>query len=348
MIKDRPKELLNIEFYTSIPKTNVKFDYAVLPPYLNFDLFNFIGIQPKTRDLLNEGVFGFLPNPSEIEIEFYRKNNTKFQMINVVANMHTFKSETDDVVLAHPYSISLIPGQKRGLPQECDINLLAGMDIEEVSQRGYIYTDYSPFKPVDQGFFTHISFLGGNESTIYTDTIGFVLETYFLPINIDLDTAVIGQLNTDNDIINAKYRKHRIKRYFRPFEKIIPRKIWGCDSPIELFLIQALASKNIFPIIQTMIFKNGSIYDNFYKMIEDDVFIKGNELITEADLYFPDKKIAIFCDSKKFHRGSKNKLKDEKIDIELAKNGIKTLRLSGKEIMDNLDKCVHKVERILK
>ena len=33
-----------------------------------------------------------------------------------------------------------------------------------------------------------------------------------------------------------KFLKYRIKRYFKTFSNQKPRKIWGADSPIELFL----------------------------------------------------------------------------------------------------------------
>jgi hypothetical protein len=150
---------------------------------------------------------------------------------------------------------------------------------------------------------------------------------------------MLGPQNNDLLIIE-KYNKYRIKRYYKAFSDVKPRKIWGCDSPIELFLIQALAEKNLFPIIQTLIFKNGYIFDNFFEMIKNNIFIKGDELITEVDLYFPDAKLAIFCDSTRFHRGTKNQDKDSIIDLELSRLEIKSLRLSGKEIIENLSKCV--------
>ncbi|MBL0054582.1 MAG: hypothetical protein IPP31_00030 [Chitinophagaceae bacterium] len=110
--------------------------------------------------------------------------------------------------------------------------------------------------------------------------------------------------------------------------------------PNRTLLIQALAQRNIFPVIQTLIFKDGKTFDNFFEMIKSNVFIKGDDLITEVDLYFPDKKLAVFCDSTQFHRGSKNKSKDELVSAKLLEIGIKTVRISGKEIIENLNKAV--------
>nr|WP_320022339.1 hypothetical protein [uncultured Draconibacterium sp.] len=344
LIKNRPKQLLDIEFYTELPKLDTEFDYSSLPLFLSYDLLTLFGIKPKTMDLIrNIQQHSFQEQPSDKEIEYYQKRGTKFQIISVVANIHTFKKVNDKSAIAYPYSISLIAGQKRGLVDHCSIDLLKTFDLAEISKKQFIYTDFSPFKPVETGFYTHSSFFSGAKFKHYTDTVGFVLETYLLPTDADLNEIPMAQpQNIPQDLIE-KFNKYRIKRYFRPFTDIKPRKIWGCDSPIELFLIQALAQKKLFPIIQTLIFKNGHVYDNFFEMIKSKVFIPGNELITEADLYFPKEKLAIFCDSTQFHRGKKNENKDDKINSELKNIGIKTLRLSGKDIVENLDDCVKRI-----
>lgn len=343
LITNRPKQLLDIEFYTELPKVPTEFDYSSLPEYLNMDLLTLFGIVPTTTELVRNTQFGFHIQPSDKEVEYYRKRSTKFQIIHVVANIHTFKKVNNELVSAYPYSISIVAGPKRGVPDLCTIELLNKLNLEDISQRRQIYTDFSPFKPIETGFYADSSFLARATYKHYTDTVGFVLETYFLPTDVDLDDVpMAGPQNLDPKT-NNKFCAYRIKRYFKPFTDIKPRKIWGCDSPIELFLIQALAQKNLFPVIQTLIFKNGHIYDNFFEMIKNKVFIKGDELITEADLYFPSSKLAIFCDSKQFHRGKKNQGKDEFIDKALSEIGIKSLRLTGKEIIEKLDKCVNRI-----
>lgn len=344
LIKNRPKELLENDFYTRLPKAPTEFNYKSLPSYLNVDLMTLTGIMPKTRDLVSKTQFGFFSQPSEKEVEYYRQRNSRFQIISVVANIHSFKKVNDNLYSAYPYSLSLIAGQKREKPDECSIELLNKLNLEEISQRKQVYTDFSPFKPVDTGFYADSSFLfGGNDIEHYTDTVGFVLETYFLPTDVDLeDVPMPGPQNLD-PITDDKFRKYRVKRYFKAFSDVKPRKIWGCDSPIELFLIQGLAKRNLFPVIQTLIFKNGKIFDNFFEMIKEGTFVKGDELITEVDLYFPEKKLAIFCDSKQFHRGAKNKEKDTLIDNQLAELGIRTLRIPSKLIIEKLNNAVQLV-----
>jgi hypothetical protein len=347
LINNRPKSLRQIPFYTSLPRGGIFFDYESLPGFMNVDLYTLAGIMPKTVDLVKNTQVGFHINPSKKEIEYYRARNTEFQLIHVVANVHTFREQEDKSVIAYPYAISLVPGQKRGLPEVARINFVEKINLEKLNQHSHVYTDMSPFKPVYEGFYADISFIFGIEAEMYTDTVGFILETYLLPLDIeDEDIPMMGPQDID-PAVTEKYNKYRIKRYFKPFKDVKPRRIWGCDSPIELFLIQALASKNIFPVIQSLIFKNGEIFDNYYHMIEEKVFIKGDELITEVDLYFPEKKLAIFCDSTSFHRGKKNKDKDRLIDEELAKHGINVFRVMGKEIIENLDGVVEAICKTL-
>ncbi|WP_433777740.1 DUF559 domain-containing protein [Flavobacterium anhuiense] len=345
LIKNRPNELLKNEFYTELPKIPIQFDYGSLPSFLNVDLLQLFGIAPKTMDLIENTQRGFYINPSKKEVEYYKKKETKFQIINVVANIHTFKKDGDEVI-AYPYSISLIAGPKRGKPDECSIEFLDRINLEEIDFSSNCYTDYSPFKELSEGFYAPIGMFSNSKS--YTDTIGFILESFFLPTDIELDKALINGPQNLNNNIREKYDKYRVKRYFKPFTDIKPRRIWGCDSPIELFLIQGLAQKGLFPTIQTLIFENGEIHDNFFHMIENNVFIKGDELITDVDLYFAKEKLAVFCDSTKFHRGTKAKEKDIRISEKLAELGIKSLRLQGEEIVKDLNSSVEKILNELK
>jgi hypothetical protein len=339
LITNRPKELLEIEYYSALPRIPVGFNYGSLPAYLNADLFALNGILPKTCDLISEAhVFDFLTQPSEQEIDYYRKRQTKFQIINVVANIHTFKKISDDLVHAYPYHISLVASPKSGRPEECSIGPLSALNLDQLPD--FVYTDFSPFKPVDRGFLVDSSFLVGADHDFYTDTVGFILETYFLATDSDLeDVALHGPSNHD-PIIFTKFRKHRIKKYFKPFTDIKPRKIWGCDSPIELFMVQALAKRGVFPVIQALIFKNGQVFPNFFEMIKSNVFMPADDLITEVDFYFPEQKLAVFCDSVQFHRGKKNKDKDKFIDEQLGAIGISSLRITGKQIIKDLNGSV--------
>lgn len=346
LITGRPKELFSKPFYTRLPRITT-FSYKTLPTFLNIDMLQLFGIMPKTIDLINNTQKGFTIQPTEKEIEYYKKKGTTFQLVHVVANIHSFKKEDDETAVAFPYSICLIPGQKRGMPQTCSIDLLSKLDLEKIGAEKFVYTDLSPFKPVEQGFYTGLWLIADPGREQFTDTIGFVLETYFLPTDIEVSDALVsGPMDLDQ-AVEEKFKKVRIKKYFTPFQDVKPRKVWGCDSPIELFLVQALAEKDLFPQLQTVIFNDGAVYDNFYQMMHDNIFRKGTDIITEVDIYFPDQRLAVFCDSAKHHRGTKNKDKDSLIDQHLTGFGIRSLRLKGKDIIENLGECVRKVEDLL-
>jgi len=339
LISERPEILHSNPFYKSLPLANLEFNYRSLPYFLNADILQFFGIMPKTIDLFENVQRNFTEVPSDKEVEYYKRNNTQFQIINVVANVHTIQQKANNSYLAFPYSISLIPFQKRGLPDTCHIDFIKRFSGFKHEENKKVYTQYSPFKPLEQGFYGPLEFFI-QSNTHYTDTVGFILESFFLPTNISLNDALISSPQFSNSSRWEKYRKHRVKKYFTPFQNVRPRKIWGCDSPIELFLIQGLAQKGFFPKIQTVIFRDGEIYDNFYQMMHDHIFKSGADIITEVDLYFPDQNLAVFCDSGKYHRGFKNNKKDELIDGALISFGIKSLRIKGRDIVRNLENCV--------
>lgn len=345
LINNRPKELFDIEYYTELPQLPFELEVPLASNFLGTDIFLLSGIMPKTVDLIEKtGICVFTPRLSEKEVEYYRSHNTKFQMINIVANIHTFKrSGNSNKVLAYPYSISLVAAAKRNLVDERTIELLKNFDFERISEYKSTYTDFCPFKPIDTGFYNLLGLLWGNGVKQYTDTIGFVLGTYFLPTDINLNDIPMFCPGSIDLTIAQKYAKYRIKRFYKPFSDIFPRRIWGCDSPIELFLVQALAQQNVFPTIQALIFNNGCVFDNYYQMVESNIFIKGDELVTAADFYFPEKKLAIFCDSIKYHTRTSNINKDKLIDDKLNDLGIKSLRISGKDIVNNLKSCVDRI-----
>jgi hypothetical protein len=41
------------------------------------------------------------------------------------------------------------------------------------------------------------------------------------------------------------YRKHRANLLYKPFTEIKPRRVWGAQSPIELFLFQELLQRDL-------------------------------------------------------------------------------------------------------
>jgi very-short-patch-repair endonuclease len=78
-------------------------------------------------------------------------------------------------------------------------------------------------------------------------------------------------------------------------------------------------------------------------MIEEQNLTEETTLITEADLYFPDKKVAIFCDSTRHHRSKKVRQKDERISNVLNEIGIRSIRVQGSHIVNKLNRTVNEI-----
>ncbi|WP_298146833.1 DUF559 domain-containing protein [Flavobacterium sp.] len=78
-------------------------------------------------------------------------------------------------------------------------------------------------------------------------------------------------------------------------------------------------------------------------MAEKEIFIPENKLITSADFYFPNQRLAIFCDGAEFHDTEK----DKKIDESLEAIGVKSLRFTGKQITEELENVLTEIENAL-
>jgi hypothetical protein len=354
MIKNRPKYLSeNIDYYEEFPKgPNFDIDYILLPPLLNFDFHTLNGILPLTKsrfDFIGENGTSdgkkttiIEVNPIEKEYEYYEKLGvTEFQAIQIVINCHILKPQADGSILGLPYSVSLIPMERDKAIDTWNIELLRQFDLRELCQRGgYVYSGLNPFQGWYDGYVSDFSVFSNIGDKEYPDCIGFVWGMYFLAPEFDKKEVIMPENQTFSRPINAKYRKFKTDLYFKKFTNTNPRRIWGCDSPIELFLLQGLNHRNHFPEIQMCIFKNGDLIPNYYKMQENEQFLTQDKLITAADFYFPEKKLAIFCDGKDFHDSEK----DERINNKLNEIGVDVLRFSGKEITEELSNVLDRIE----
>lgn len=350
IISNRPRYLEeNIKHYKAFPLGfDMDMDYKYFPPLLNLDLHTLNGIVPLTKsrfDYLGEDQKVIFTNPLPKEYEYYDSIGvSEFQAIQIVINCFVFKEESNNSLTGLPYSLSLVPMEKQGKIDTWNIDLLRGFDLERICQEGgYVYTGFNPFKGWVNGIVSHYSLFNKIETDEYPDCIGFVWGMYFLSPEFDKHEVQMMENSTFSKQINANYRKYKTDLYFKKFKDLKPRRIWGCDSPIELFLLQGLYLRNIKPEIQMCIYKNGEIFPNYYKMQESEIFVKQDKLITAADFYFPDKKLAVFCDGKEFHDNEK----DKKIDDKLKELGIKTVRFTGKEISEKLEDVLDKIENEL-
>lgn len=342
-IQDRPANLEKLQFYSELPQMPVGFDLSTIHDFLLFDMHDLDGIQPiEFRRWPKAGEGYITVQPPDYILDEYERENILFQVVSVVVNAFSFKSVNGNLI-GKPYAISLIPWSKRGKVSKISPVYFKSVNLESLSNKKMVYMHYNPFLGPAGLFGEFNTFLCHGPFKVHTDMVGFVFNTYALASRWTDDIAMAPMYGS-NDFLKEKYRKYRIKRYFTNFDDVKPRKIWGCDSPIELFLLYALDHVGLLPEIQTSIYEDGSIYPSLHHMISENRVKDSTRIITEADFYLPEQKIAIFCDSSLHHRG-KAKEKDSKIDSQLSSFGIRSVRIQGRDIVADPFKCASVVQR---
>ena len=353
MIKNRPQYLEdNIENYKTFPLgKDFDLDYLSLPSLLNLDFHTLNGILQLTKSRfdfigLNGEADGkpstiIMVNPLPEEYDYFESIGvTEFQAVQIVINCFVIKNETEEDLKGIPYSVTLVPTSREKNIDTWNINLLKKFDLEQLCQEGgYVYSDFNPFNGWYDGFVSHYNLFSKIPYDRYTDCLGFVWGTYFLAPGFDKRDVQMIENTAYSAPVNAKFRRYKTDLYFRPFENINPRRVWGCDSPIELFVLQGLYLRGLRPEIQMGIYKTGEVIQNYHKMQESEIWLGQEKLITAADFYFPENNLAIFCDGKEFHDIEK----DEMINKKLAEFGISVLRFSGKEITEQLPTVLDKI-----
>ena len=106
-------------------------------------------------------------------------------------------------------------------------------------------------------------------------------------------------------------------------------------------------SINLYPELQTIICEDGFTVPGFHKLWENDKSRRRLKTITDADYYFPSKKLAVFCDSIAYHSSPEAILKDKKIDEKLSKIGITSMRLCGRDIAESPISCAKRISEKL-
>ncbi|WP_290500860.1 hypothetical protein [Alcanivorax sp.] len=329
-IENRPKELENLPFYKNLPLMPIRIDVeGAIGDFLNYDIFQLDGVQPleKRHVEANNGLIGV--NASQESIEIYKKERVNFQLIYVVINAYGFRDENGELV-GKPYRISLMPASKRGAISSVPPEWVENIDLERMGGVPKLYKGFNPFRGA---FGLHM--LGMHDySDIESDMLGFVHSVYALADKFEHSEVLlpgIPKLQGHGQVLKD-YKKYRNNWYFKSFRKLKPKKIWGCDSPIELFLLHAMDSIGLNPELQTIICEDGFTVPGFHKLWENLKSRKRLKSITDADFYFPDKRLAVFCDSVAHHSSPEAKKKDREIDEKLNKIGIQSLRICGTDI----------------
>lgn len=335
MIDNRPKYLLDDPHYRIIPPLPLKVNHRTLPPLMRRSLVEVGGIQPITEETCAAAGGPLLDKPSPGEIDYHRRIGNAFQMVSIVLSLVP-EGPFNKGVPARPFAVSLIPGSKRGKIDERTIDFVAAIDVDGWLRTEPTYLGFDPFKGTYSIYGALNIFLDQSPKDGFLDEIGLVVGQYFLATRFDREKILTSPVGLTSADAERRYQRHRQRILFTPFQRIETRRVWGAQSAIELFMIQALAQCGLTPDIQMLIFDDGSTFPSLYHLWSDVEFRHSDDLVTEADLYFPDERVAIFCDSHRHHRGAKRKQNDEAIDLRLSAVGIRSVRIPGKLIVSDL------------
>jgi hypothetical protein len=345
MIDNRPASLLADEAYGILPKLPFALDWSSVPELIRVATLDLGGIQPVTKAMAEAAGGTLRDKPSDGEIEIFRKRGTNFQLISLVLSC-VAGDEAEGVLQVRPFAITLIPASKREQVQESTIDLVAKLVVDEWLATEPMYAGYDPFSGGWSLFGNLPGYMDGERSG-YLDEMGLVIDQFFLATELAEDDEILTMdIKMPSEQMKARYEKHRRKLFFTPFKQIEARRVWGAETPIELFVIQALAKQKLFPQCQMLIMNDGATFPSWYHLWNDLEFRHTDGLVTEADLFFPDERVAVFCDGG-FHLRPKQKAKDAAIAEKLAALGIRSVRISGDEIRSDLPNAVGRVKEVL-
>lgn len=344
MIDKRPAALLADPAYSTLPKTPLKVDWTSIPELTRVSILDLSGIQPITKAMAEAAGGKMFDKPSEREIELFRKRDTKFQLVSVVLSV-VAAGELDGVLQVRPFMITLIPASKRGEVSSISIDSVAALDLGRSLETEPAYAGYDPFSGDWTLFGNLLGYLDGVRKG-FLDEFGIVADQFFLATDTDLDDVLTVDLGMPSQEMRIRYEKHRRKLLFRPFTRVEARRVWGVETPIELFLLQALARQNLFPECQMLIMQDGATFASLYHLWQDIEFRHSDGLVTEADLYFPTQRVAVFCDGA-HHSRSEQKAKDAAINAKLEAVDIRAVRIPSYEIKFDLLKAVARVTEAL-
>jgi hypothetical protein len=340
MIKDRPAHLLADKDYTTCPKLPYRLDWGPVPDLIQRSIADLGGVQPITGAMVKAAGGTLKDKPSAGELAFFREQGFEFQMVSVVVNL--IRTGVDDgIVRGTPFAITLIPAQKRGAVTLCPVESVEKLDLTRITQEtDPVYKGYDPFTG-DWGMYGlgAPGLIGGNG---FLDEVGLVIDAFYLATTFDPEDVLAPDIGLPKGKAFEKYAKRRRDLLFRPFKKPEARRIWGAESPIELFLLQELARHGHHPAIQMLILADGGLFPSWYHLWQDMEFRHSPDLVTEADLFFPEQRVAVFCDGA-HHLRRKQRERDDAINEKLRELSITSVRISGREIVHDLAAAGQKV-----
>jgi hypothetical protein len=334
MTKDRPGRLLADREYTTCPKLPYLLDWKPVPDLIRRSVADLGGVQPITGAMAKAAGGTLADCPSEGELALFREQGVEFQMVSVVANLIQTGTE-DGVAQGTPFALTLIPAQKRGQVSLCSVETVEKLDLTGITHEAEpVYLGYDPFTG-DWGMYGvgAPGLVGGKG---FLDEVGLVLDAFYLATKFDPEDVLAPEIGLPPGRAFEKYARRRRDLLFRPFKRPEARRIWGAESPIEMFLLQELAGHGLHPAIQMLIMADGGIFPSWYHLWQDLEFRHSPDLVTEADLFFPEQRVAVFCDGA-HHLRRKQRERDDVINARLLALGITPVRVPGRQIVHDLE-----------
>lgn len=332
VIRNRPKELERFDGYAAKMSWPVEIDWGLVPQPINLSLVTLDGIQPVTGTAAKatDGIFSAYP--SDELIAFYRERSTRFQMIFVLmSGIHFVEDGKSRIV---PYKISVMPASKRGLVSETSTDGIAA-----IAQSGYLesklaYLNFDPFLGEWGMFGEAEEVVGNNPNPGWADEIGLTLNGYFLASEYDSEDICFVDIGIP-DGVRRNYLRHQRKLLFRSFRRLQTRSVWGVENALELFLFQELVYRGLRPIPQMIIQADGQAFPSLYDLWWQRGIQGDENLVTEADFWFPAQRVAVFCDGA-VHSRRVQKVRDQEIDARLEAVGVTSLRVPSKSVLNDI------------
>ncbi len=145
-----------------------------------------------------------------------------------------------------------------------------------------------------------------------------------------------------------RFRIGKIKSLARPIRNTSPRRMSFGFFDLKTLLV----SKNILElykvapteeIIGKALKKAGISVKSQYR-----ISVRGKRYRLDFAVFCRKGKIAVECDNRKAHSGKRRLAKDRIKDAFLRRNGWKVIRLSEKDILSDLDKCISRIKKSIR
>ncbi len=314
-----------------------------IPELIKLSLVILRDVEPLVTDALPYTDEYVDDTPTSKELKYYESIGSKFQIIFLVINSIYYDS-VDGISNLLPFSMSLIPASKRGEVETSNARFVASMAGNKFFDDGAAYMGLDPFAG-EWSFFSQaglIADLGAKRAM--TDELGLVYDHFFLRLGVD-SQDILQAVTVDLPKRRLKqYLKHRSKLLYTPFTKLRARQIWGVQNALELFVYSEIHRQGLpIPIPQALLYSDGSWHPGLYNAWQYFGEKDDPDFISETDFFFPDQRIAVFCDGAT-HNRLRIKERDSRIDAALSETGITSIRISSKKILADVEGAVNEIK----